>query len=99
MLTNAIITSESASYMRGEEKRASSKTLTHALRGHHAWDLGRGGPHGVERLGPGGGRAHGVGHVLEVWWKKAIGESVNRLDPVNTAIFRCLTGVSNVDSV
>ena len=69
MLTNAtyILVPIRVLPIRVEGRR---ETLTHALRGHHAWDLGRGGPHGVERLGPGGGRAHGVGHVLEVWGRK-----------------------------
>lgn len=47
--------------------------LTHALGGHHAWDLGVGGrcrTDGVEGLGPGSRWAHRIGHVLEVWSKR-----------------------------
>lgn len=47
--------------------------LTHALGGHHAWDLGvcgSGGTDGVEGLGPGSWWAHSIRHVLEVWRKR-----------------------------
>lgn len=51
-------------------KSQNQKILTHPLGSHHARHLGvcsGRGTDGVERLWAGSWRAHGVGHVLEVW--------------------------------